>query len=163
MSADCVIAMSAGTVVDSFSVSVSLPLPTVLYSSCTPVRDSAVLNYMTSMRVHMHTVVVYERAHIDVEIVVTHFSKKRSPIPLLQKIFSKFTSPKFPFVQIHFSCTRFSKQYPFLQFFFSNTRFSKTTSSIPVSPKPLIQCLLQQRSFVQTCCFDYHIICRFLG
>ena len=55
MSVDCVIAMSAGTAVNSFSVSVSLPLPTVLYTTVTEC-DSAVLNYMTSMTVHMHTV-----------------------------------------------------------------------------------------------------------
>ena len=58
MSVHGVIAMSAGTVVDSFSVSVSLPLPTVLYATVVvvPVRDNAVLNYMISMTVHTHTV-----------------------------------------------------------------------------------------------------------
>ena len=58
MSVDCVIAMSAGMVVDSFSVSVSLPLPTVLYTTVVvvPVRDNAVLNYMTFMTVHTQQV-----------------------------------------------------------------------------------------------------------
>ena len=58
MSLHGVIAMSAGMVVDLFSVSVSLPLSTVLYTTVAvvPVRDNAVLAYMTSMTVHTHTV-----------------------------------------------------------------------------------------------------------
>ena len=58
MSLHGVIAMSAGMVVDSFSVSVSVPLPTVLYATVVlvPVHDNAVLNYMISMTVHTHTV-----------------------------------------------------------------------------------------------------------
>ena len=48
--------MSAGMIVDSFSVSVSLPLPTVLYATVVlvTVYDNAVLNYMISMTVHTH-------------------------------------------------------------------------------------------------------------
>lgn len=49
--------MSAGTAVDSISVAVSLPLPTVLYTTVVvTVCDNAVINYMTSMAVNIHTV-----------------------------------------------------------------------------------------------------------
>ena len=60
---------------------------------------------------------LYYNSRID-WMIVSHFSRKRSPIPLLQKIFSKFTSPKFPFVKAH---------------------FSKEFSQIPVSPKLLLK------------------------
>ena len=95
--------------------------------------------------------------HLAICSSIPHFSKKSSPIPLLQKKLSKFASSKFPFFQIHFSNTHFSKKkiqipvspklllkypvfpklflkYPYLQNHFSNANFSKTAIPMPIAP-----------------------------
>ena len=115
--------------------------------------------------------------HLAICSSIPHFSKKSSPIPLLQKKIIQiyfFQIPifpnsllKYPLLQKKNSNTRFSKitsQIP---------RFSKIISQIPVSPKSLLQCQFFQNRYSNAHCsnshlsrtyfFDFHIICRFLG